>query len=216
MAMKVNKLIVGGLFLLLGLGVPKIGIASLEQLSDFFENVETLEAQFEQRVTDETGMLLELSTGTFSLSRPGKFRWDYGSTDPGIDQGQQIVADGTSIYMYDPDLEQVTQRQLADALEQVPSLLLVQDNAEIAEHFDVTDIGVTDSLSWVLLKPLSEDAGYQSLMLGFREAKLSTIVLLDGLGNETRLVLSMVQNNPQLAEDTFQFVVPDGADLLTE
>jgi outer membrane lipoprotein carrier protein len=189
-------------------------LASQSLLEDFFSNVQTLQADFEQKVVDETGMLLEFSTGQFSLSRPGKFRWDYRSTDPDLASGQQIVADGESIFMYDPDLEQVTKRKLTDALGQVPSLMLVQNSASIAEHFSVTDIGVTDGLSWVSLKPLDEDAGYQNLMLGFLGKSLSTIVLLDGLGNETRLSLSKVENNKKLDDDTFEFKIPAGADLL--
>jgi outer membrane lipoprotein carrier protein len=197
-------------------------IASQALLEKFFVEVSTLEANFEQRVTDETGMLLEFSTGRFSRSRPGKFRWDYEGFDENPEKssegewisGQQIIADGKSIIMYDPDLEQVTQRSLENAIAQVPSLLLVQSGAHLNQHFNVTDFGLTDGLSWVSLKPTAEDAGYQQLMIGFLKAQLNTIQLLDGLGNETRLSLSSVKNNPTLPDDRFEFGVPEGADLL--
>ena len=190
--------------------------ASQAILEQFFAEVNTLQADFEQRVTDETGQLLEYTKGRFSLSRPGKFRWDYTSTDAELPLGQQIVANGKVIYMFDPDLEQVTRRNLKDALGQVPSLLLVQSGSNIQEHFTVTDIGMTDGLSWVGLAPIDEDAGYQHLMMGFLNKTLNTIVLLDGLGNETRLVLSKVDNNLELPDELFEFNVPEGADLLVE
>jgi len=190
--------------------------ASQAILERFFAEVDTLQADFEQKVTDETGQLLDYSRGRFSLSRPGKFRWDYKSRDSDLPIGQQIVANGKVIYMFDPDLEQVTQRNLKDALGQVPSLLLVQSGANIKEHFTISDIGMTDGLSWVALKPNDEDAGYQQLMIGFLNGSLNTIVLLDGLGNETRLVLSKLSNNLVLPTDLFEFDVPEGADLLVE
>ena len=185
-------------------------------LQKFFVEVKTLEAKFEQKVVDETGMMLEITDGNLTLSRPGKFRWDYSGSSSGLERGPQIIADGESILMYDPDLEQVTQRSLQDALGQVPSLLLVQSGADIEQHFIVTDIGMTDSLSWVSLKPLDEDAGYQHLMIGFQLGDLNTILLLDGLGNETRLSLSEVVSNSALPKDRFEFEVPDGVDVLSE
>ena len=185
-------------------------------LERFFTDVRSMQAEFEQRVVDETGMILEESDGTFYLSRPGKFRWNYAGIDPAVPDGSQIVADGKHIFMFDPDLEQVTQRSLRDALAQVPSLVLVQEAGNIEDHFAVTDFGLTDGLSWVALKPRAEDAGFQQLMIGFRGVIIEQIVLLDGLGNETRLKLSDVIENPELNPGVFTFRVPDGADVLIQ
>jgi len=191
-------------------------MASEAMLKTFFTQVTTLQAVFTQKVTDETGMTLETSSGVFSLSRPGKFRWNYNSTDSDTVQGQQIIADGKSIFMYDPDLEQVTQRSLKDALGQVPSLLLVQSGTNIDQHFMITDFGLTDGLSWVALKPKDENAGYQQLMIGFDRGELSAINLLDGLGNETRLSLLQVKTNRSLDKALFRFIPPAGVDVLRE
>ena len=190
--------------------------ASQQLLSGFFEEVTTLSAHFDQRVVDETGFVLENSSGKFFLSRPGQFRWDYDSQDPDYERGQQIVADGESIFMYDPDLDQVTKRSLIDALGQVPSLLLVQTGAEIDSHFNISDFGVIDGLSWVGLKPKDENAGYQQLMIGFLGEEINTITLLDGLGNETRLSLTVVRANVELEDDVFAFVAPEGVDVWSE
>ncbi len=191
--------------------------ASEQLLNRFFQQVDSMQASFEQQVVDESGMTLEQSSGIFYLSRPGKFRWNY--NDPYSDSnalGQQIIADGESIYMYDPDLEQVTQRSMRDALSQVPSLLLVQSGGQIKNHFDISDFGVTDGLSWVSLKPKAEDASYQQLMIGFSGNELRSIVLLDGLGNETRLKLLRVENNANLSSRLFDFDAPDGVDVLVQ
>jgi len=190
--------------------------ASAKMLDRFFSEVTTLEAHFDQKVFDETGFTLEESSGTFYLSRPGQFRWDYKSLDEDIEQGQQIVANGESIFMYDPDLDQVTQRSLDDALNQIPSLLLVQTGTNVDEHFIVNELGVVNGLSWVGLKPKDENAGYKQLMIGFLGEELNMITLLDGLGNETRLSLTAVKDNLELPSDVFNFVVPEGADVYSE
>ncbi|NND81195.1 MAG: outer membrane lipoprotein chaperone LolA [Gammaproteobacteria bacterium] len=189
--------------------------ASVTALQTFFNEVSSLEAQFTQRVTDERGMLLEQSSGIFSLSRPGKFRWDYRAEDGASSaRGTQIVADGEYLYMYDPELKQMSQRRLQDALGQVPSLLLVQSEADIEHHFVITELGLTDGLTWVALKPRDPDAGYQQLMIGFFEQQISQIVLLDGLGNETRLQLTGLRENLSLPAGRFSIKAPAGTDIL--
>lgn len=190
--------------------------ASEALLRTFLAEVKTLSADFTQKVVDESGMTLDFASGQVYLQRPGRFRWDYAGEDGSQVRGQQLVADGESIFLFDPDLEQVTQRSLRDAINQVPSLLLVQDGKTLNKFFLVSDIGLTDGLSWVALKPKAEDASFQQLLIGFAGGKLDTIHLLDGLGNETRLNLSNVENNNNLKAGLFNFVVPDGADLLQE
>jgi len=199
-----------------GLLLPTLSQASEKLLTNFFDEVTTLRAQFNQQVVDETGYVLESSSGVFYLSRPGQFRWDYKSEDPDYELGQQIVADGNSIFMYDPDLQQVTKRSLKDALAQIPSLLLVQTGENIDVHFNVSDFGLIDGLSWVGLKPKDENASYQQLMIGFLGEEINSITLLDGLGNETQLSLTVVRANVDLESNTFAFVPPEGADVLTE
>lgn len=193
-------------------------IASEAMLRDFFSDVTTLQASFKQQVVDETGFTLDRSSGVVYLKRPGQFRWDYFSEEIDAEESltQQILADGQFIYLYDPELEQATRRNLQDALAQVPSLLLVQTGANVDEHFEILDFGVTDGLSWVALTPKDVDAAYQQLMIGFDQGDLVAIELLDGLGNETRLVLENVKTNSTLETQTFTFAPPQGVDLLTE
>lgn len=191
-------------------------LASEKALRHFFLNVHSLSADFIQRVEDENGTALDVSGGKFYLARPGKFRWDYKGFDGDNSMGQQIVADGLSLYFYDPDLEQVTQRPLNDAIAQVPSLLLVQNDAEIDQHFNVDELGISDALSWVSLSPKAENAGYQQLLIGFNNQEIDTMKLIDGLGNLTKLELLNVNSNPVLAPDLFVFKVPDGVDVLGE
>jgi len=190
--------------------------ASEKALRGFLEDVNTLSAEFTQRVMDERGSVLESSNGTFYLSRPGKFRWDYKNPDFDDELGQQIVADGENLFFYDPDLEQASKRSLENAIAQVPSLLLVMSNSLLDQHFNVQDKGQADALTWVTLTPKAEDAGYQKLLIGFLKNQIDTFVLYDGLGNATRLELSSVVTNRSIESGRFLFPVPPTADLLGE
>jgi outer membrane lipoprotein carrier protein len=190
--------------------------ASEAMLKRFFVEVTSLQADFNQQIVDESGITLETKSGIFSLLRPGQFRWNYTNEDPEYPVGQQIISDGELITFYEPDLETANQRSLLNALEQVPTLLLVQSGESLEQHFTVTDFGLTDGLTWVALKPKNENAGYQGLMVGFAKEQLSSIVLTDGLGNETRLLLSNLVTNSELDASLFEFTPGDGVDVIRQ
>lgn len=188
--------------------------ASEVRLKQFFKEVHSFQADFEQRVVDEAGQVLEFKTGVFSFLRPGKFRWNYASIDEQEALGQQIISDGEVITFYEPDLETANQRSMRDAVSQVPTLLLVQSGASIDAHFTVEDYGKTDGLTWIGLSPKNPDSGYQSLMIGFDEARLSAFIMTDALGNETRLQLSNVVTNLTFKKDLFKFKPSGSTDVV--
>ena len=88
-------------------------------VNDFVANVITLEGRFEQSLIDAEGIVVERSSGTLEIERPGRFRWSY--SEP---YEQWLVADGLNIWSYDVDLAQVTVKPQAKALANTPALLL--------------------------------------------------------------------------------------------
>ena len=53
-------------------------------------------------------------------------------------------------------------------------------------------------------------------MVGFAKQQIRSIVLTDGLGNETRLALSNVVSNPELEVSTFEFTPSAGVDVIRQ
>jgi len=200
----------------LALGFSGSANASEAMLKRFFNEVSTLQADFDQLIVDEKGNTVEKKKGVFSFSRPGKFRWNYMTDDPDYPLGQQIISDGSLITFYEPDLETANQRSMINALEQVPTLILVQSGASLDLHFTITDIGETDGLSWVNLKPKDENTSYRGLMVGFTKRGLSAIVLTDGLGNETRLTFDALRTNTKLKSNLFSFIAGPDIDVIRQ
>jgi outer membrane lipoprotein carrier protein len=182
-----------------------------EQLQRFFDEVVSFQANFSQVLYDERGDLVEESSGRVYLRRPGQFKWDYAPPS-----GQLILSDGEEIVIYDAELEQVTIRSFESALAQVPTLVLVQDGANLEAHFEVIDMEAEGGLDWVAVRPRDEDAGYEELRIGFRGSRLAGIQLLDGLGQTTRLGFTDSEENAELDADTFRFVPPEGVDVLRD
>jgi outer membrane lipoprotein carrier protein len=95
----------------------------LESLETFVKTVKSGRADFTQTVTapsreGQPGRV-KTSTGTFEFQRPGQFKFDYQKPF-----AQTIVADGKTLWLYDADLNQVTQRAQAQALGSTPAALI--------------------------------------------------------------------------------------------
>ena len=97
-----------------------------DQLTAFTQGLKGLDGRFEQRVFDPNGRPTETTRGTVKLSAPRQFRWEV--TSPAA---QLIVADGDHIWIWDPDLEQVTVRNQSFEEQGSPLTVLI-DPTEVA------------------------------------------------------------------------------------
>jgi outer membrane lipoprotein carrier protein len=149
------------------------------------------------------------SSGTFVFSRPGKFIWSYEKP-----YQQQLQSDGDNLYVYDKDLNQVTERKLGGALGASPAAILFGSN-DLDKNFTLSDAGVKNGIDWLELIPKSKDTQFKSVGIGFRDGNLEAMELHDVFGNVTLLTFSNIEKNPSLPASTFKFVRPKGADLIT-
>ena len=179
-----------------------------ELVDTFVSDVETLSARFEQRLIDAAGELLEVSTGTLDLKRPGQFRWVY--EEP---YEQWLVADGRNIWNYDVDLAQVTVKPQADALANTPALLLGGSDAALAE-FEYVDGYEHAGLTWIRMRPLDTSSGFRQVELAFSGDKLTRMVFLDNLDQTTLVSLYDVVVNVPIKPDVFEFDVPPDVDVV--
>lgn len=187
-------------------------------------NLSRMEAGFYQRVISSEQQVIDEGAGRFYLSRPGKFRWDYFAEEDKTEatKGDQrevvnkIISNGKQIYFYNVDLETVTIRSMQDAINQVPSLVLVSDKVKVKDVFTVTELPPSLGLHWFFLKPKSADAGYTELRLGFDKEQLTAFSILDVLGQTTQLQFNAINQRPVFDAALFDFVVPDGVDVNRE
>ncbi|AFJ02799.1 Outer membrane lipoprotein carrier protein LolA [Methylophaga frappieri] len=184
--------------------------AVVDRLTQFVDQVQQFQARFQQVVADPEGQIVEQAAGVFYLSRPGKFRWDYHTP-----YAQQIVADGQQIWFYDEDLEQITVKNQSATLADTPAGLL-SGKSRPDEAYHITRLNSDDGLQWVELTPKEADANYQRVQLGFSEQSLQQMRMVDAFDQQTRLVFSEANVNQPIAAEKFQFVPPQGVDVIGE
>lgn len=179
-----------------------------QRVEKLLGNLQSLEAQFKQTLTDSKGQVTDQSSGTLAIRRPNRFRWDY--TQP---HEQLIVSDGSRIWLYDPDLEQVTVRRLTDSLSATPAMLL-SGEGKLADNFTVTKTSQDTLAQWVMMEPKRNDTDFKWVRLGFSGEVLKFMQLADKLGQITTLEFSDVERNAPLDPSRFTFKVPPGADVI--
>ena len=202
-------------FRLAGLGLALVATTAVaggrDDLATFTKGLKGLDGQFSQQVFDANGKLKESSSGPVALSAPRLFRWEY--TKP---YEQLIVADGTRVWVYDPDLQQVT-RRAQGAEEQNSPLAALIDPGKLEKDYVLHDAGTSDGLDWLDIAPRkASDTGFRSARLGFGPQGLATMQVTDALGQKTRIDFSHWQRNPAFASGTFRFVPSKGVDVVGE
>jgi len=184
---------------------------SIAQIDAYLARLNTLTADFVQVVQDKQGQVTERATGTLSISRPNRFRWDY--QQPYV---QTIVADGKKLWLYDPDLEQVTVRSLERGLGATPAMLL-SGAGKVGDAFTAGPIEQQQGLTWYRLAPKQKGSDFERVSLGFDDRnELAAMELVDKLGQTTTIEFSQVKRGAPLDGSLFRFVPPDGADVIGE
>lgn len=178
-----------------------------QRLESAILGLASLRAEFQQTVTDANGTEVDRAEGTVTLAKPGRFRWAYRIPD------QLIVSDGTTVWLYDADLAQVTIRPAAESLAGSPALLL-SGQSDLRREYDVSDGGESDGLSWSRLTPKDTDGDFRELRVGIARGELKRMLLMDRLGQTTRLDFAKVERNPRVDAEAFRFTPPPGVDVV--
>lgn len=202
---------------LIATGVQLAWADGMQSLEAFMARTQAGRADFTQVVTspprDGKAERSKTSTGTFEFLRPGRFKFVYLKPFE-----QTIVADGKTLWLYDADLNQVTQRAQAQALGTTPAALLASapDLKALRADFTLESAPAKDGLEWVLATPKAKDGQLQSVRVGFEGNQLAALDILDSFGQRSLIRFTGLQSNPALAATAFQFKPPAGADVVQQ
>jgi len=183
---------------------------AIDKLHQFLESTKTLRAGFTQIVVAKNGARPQQSSGVMIFSRPGKFRWQIEKP-----YAQLLVGDGAKVWIYDPDLRQVTVKKVDAAIGSTPAALLVGGDA-LEKNFTLAEAGTREGLDWVEAIPKSPDSGFEKLQLGFEGSELKGMQLQDNFGQTTKIELRTSEHNPSIAATQFRFTPPAGVDVIGE
>ncbi|MGC8101935.1 outer membrane lipoprotein chaperone LolA [Metapseudomonas otitidis] len=183
---------------------------AISRLTEMLNKAQTITGRFSQLTLDGSGTQLQETSGELALKRPGLFRWH---TDEPMEQ--LLVSNGEKVWLYDPDLQQVTIQTLDQRLTHTPALLLSGDVSKISENFEITHKEGGDVVDFIL-KPKAKDTLFDTLRLSFRNGVINDMQLIDSVGQRTNILFLGVKMNQKLGAAQFDFKIPEGADVIQE
>lgn len=188
---------------------------AMESLENFVRSAKTGKSDFTQVITgparDGQAARSKTSSGSFEFQRPNRFRFEYAKPFQ-----QTIVADGQTVWLYDKDLNQVSQRRQARVLANTPAALIAAspDLETIKRDFDLQALPDSGGLQWVQATPKQKEGQLTSMKVGFRGEQLAALEFLDSFGQRSVLTFSNMQVNAPVNAETFRFKPPKGADVV--
>lgn len=189
----------------------------MQSLEGFMKSARTGRADFTQTVTspgkEGQAPKVKTSSGSFEFQRPGLFRFDYKKPFE-----QTIVADGKTLWLYDVDLNQVTQRSQSKALGSTPAALLASapDLSALKADFTLSSAPEEGGQQWVTAEPKVKDGQIKTVRVGFAGEQLATLDIVDNFGQRSVLKFNNMQVNAPLDAATFQFKAPANADVVKQ
>ncbi len=191
--------------------------SGLDSLEKFVQTAKTGRAEFTQVVTSPAregqSAKTKKSSGTFEFARPDRFRFNYRKPFE-----QTIVADGQTLWLYDADLRQVTQRKQAQVLGSTPAALIASapDLATLRRNFELQAAGEKDGLQWVQATPKNKEGQLHSMRVGFRGDQLAALEILDSFGQRSTLTFNKMEVNAAVGPEVFNFKPPQNADVVKQ
>ena len=180
------------------------------KLSELLSHTQTISGTFSQLTLDSTGTQLQEASGQMVLQRPGLFRWH---TDPPLEQ--LLISNGEKVWLYDPDLLQVTVQKMDQRLTHTPALLLSGDVSKISENFSITYKEGGPVIDFILT-PTAKDTLFDTLRLSFRNGVINDMQLLDAVGQRTNILFMGVKVNEPVDASQFVFDAPTGVDVIED
>lgn len=197
--------------LLCGVLTSVANAADMADLTSLLSKFDTYKAAFTQQSFEQGGEELQSLKGVMILQRPDHFYWE--SEAP---FEQKLVSNGKSIWHFDADLEQVVIQEFSKQADQAPILVVLRDPQKLDKTYRLLKSEKKKGQRVFHLEAIDKKAVIRSVEIGFSESVLSSLVFVDHLQQKTAMQFTSPVINEKFEASTFEFILPDGVDVLYE
>ena len=152
------------------------------------------------------------ASGTVVFKRPGRMHWRLTGDEPQI-----IVADGETVWFFQPEDEQVLKAPLDSVFRSATPVSFLTGVGKIADDFEaVLGDGGDGGTIELLLDPkrTNGDVGRLALTVSSESFDIVEARVTDPVGNVTQLRFSNLRRNTGVADSEFDFEPPPGVDVV--
>lgn len=153
----------------------------------------------------------QVERGVVQVKKPGKMRWDYKSPEQKL-----FLSDGHRIYLHVPADNQVVISPVPEQDQATTAVLFLVGKGNLTRDFNVSyvDGGGPDSYALRLEPKLPErDYDWLQLVVDRRTLQIRSLTAADSQGGRSTFQFSNFKENSGLADKTFTFKIPRGAEV---
>ncbi|PCI76158.1 MAG: outer membrane lipoprotein carrier protein LolA [SAR86 cluster bacterium] len=184
--------------------------SAIDRLDALLGNIETLAADVVQLIVESDGGVLEESEIQMLLKKPDGFYWETLTPFPEL-----IVTDGSTLWNYQPDLEQVVIEDWDSSRSELAAQLLSGNIESLAGDYTIDSVTSGESEHQEFeLTPRGADNVYQLISINFMHDELESIYLNSKNGQQTVWRFENVIRNRAIADARFQFVPPENIEII--
>ncbi len=183
----------------------------VQKVQDRFDATQDFTGSLHQELVIASVGRTVSADGTVAFKRPGKMRWTLQGDDP-----QVIVADGTTLWFYQPEEQQVLKAPFRAAFRSTTPISFLTGVGRISDDFTASVEEQGEGLLQLGLVPRKGEGDLGRLRLTVETANYDIVgaEIHDPLGNVTHLRFSDLKRNQGLADSLFEFTVPPGVDVV--
>ena len=189
--------------------------ALAQAVDTHYNRLKSMQAEFIE--TYRGAGMERTESGTLSLKKPGKMRWEYRSPKEKL-----FLSDGQTAWFYVPDDRQARKipvKKLDDLRSPLAFLLgktkLEKELQGLSIAPDVTPMGAGNVVLRGVPKSLSERVNQIELEIT-PQSQIARIILEEADGSVTEYRLNGQQEDRELADQQFRFAPPPGTEILNE
>ena len=188
--------------------IVKAQSTAINELDRLLQDLRTLSADITQLIVESDGGVLEESEILLHVKRPDGFYWETISPFPEL-----LVTNGTKLWTYQPDLEQVVIETWDPDQTELAAQLLYGQTDNLRDNYYVVAINSEQTRSFEL-KPKSADSLYELITINFLNESLDLIYIQSSSGERTAWRFTTSRINVPLGDDLFEFVPPEGIEVI--
>jgi outer membrane lipoprotein carrier protein len=147
--------------------------------------------------------------GTLLVKKPGKMRWDYKSPDEKV-----FVSDGVRLIQYFPEENRALVSPVPD--DNQAAVLFLAGRGNLTRDFNVSFGQGGHAGTWTLrLEPKQPQPEYDWLEItAARDTlRLQSLAVAEKQGSRSTFQFTNFKENPGIADKTFAFAIPRGAEV---
>ena len=182
----------------------------IDKLQKKYRSVKSMSADFKQTYTYAVYQRKQISEGNVFLKSPGRMRWDYRTPSTKV-----FVADGESLWVYEPDKNQAYQRLLKES--QLPiAIRFLMGEGDLLKAFKPTFESASIKTVTVRLVPKKPTTKYKELAMVINRSDfmVQETTIVDSVNNTNQVRFSNVRLNLELPDSGFKFVPPANVTIL--